>query len=353
MGARLGTEYLYSDRTTTYLNYGLENERTDNGVRANKGNTIGGVRSHHSDTVTVFGEEKYFHGDVPTGLTHAAGVQYAPNDRWNFSTNVDRGSLKDNRTGANMDRSGFGIDMGCGFNAVKLASALEFRRDTMQSPTDLTNSTRTSFLTKNSAKYQIDPSWRLVSKLNYFESKSSLGAMYDGTFTEAVVGFGLRPVTHDRLNMLAKYTYLYNLPSAGQSTVPNTAAAFIQKSHIFSIDAIYDVSKNWSIGGKYARKTGQVSQDRVNPTFFDSTANLYIARIDWHVIHKWDLTLEGRLLSLPEAQDKRGGALVVLYRHMSDHIKLGAGWNFTNFSDDLTNLSYTHQGFFINLIGKL
>ncbi len=189
LGARLGTEYLYSDRTTTYLNYALENERSDNGVRANKGNTIGGVRSHYSDTITVFGEEKYSHGDVPTGLTHAAGVQYAPTDRWNFSTNIDRGALKNNRTGANMERSGFGFGMGYGFNAIKLASVFELRRDTLQSPTDLSNSTRSSFLTKNSLKYQINPNWRLISKLNYFESKSSQGAMYDGTFTEAVLGY--------------------------------------------------------------------------------------------------------------------------------------------------------------------
>jgi flagellar motor protein MotB len=353
LGARVGTEYLYSDRTTTYLNYGLENERSDNGVRANKGNMIGGLRSHYSDTITVFGEEKYSHGDVPTGLTHAAGVQYAPNDRWNFSTNLDRGSLKDNRTGANMDRSGFGVGMGYGFNAVKLASVFELRRDATQSPTDLSTSTRTSFLTKNSLKYQINPSWRFISKFNYFESKSSQGQMYDGTFTEAVLGYGFRPVTNDRLNMLAKYTYFYNLPAMGQSTVPNTAAAFIQKSHILSLDAIYDLNKWWSIGGKYGYKRSEVSQDRVNPTFFDSNAYLYIVRADWHVMRKWDLTIEGRLLVLPQAKDRRSGALAGLYRHLSDHIKLGAGYNFTDFSDDLTNLSYTHHGFFINLIGKM
>ena len=46
------------------------------------------------------------------------------------------------------------------------------------------------------------------------------------------------------------------------------------------------------------------------------------------------------------------GALVALYRHLSDHIKLGAGFNFTDFSDDLTNLSYTHRGVFINVVAK-
>jgi hypothetical protein len=149
-----------------------------------------------------------------------------------------------------------------------------------------------------------------------------------------------------------KYTYFYNLPSAGQELVPNTAASYIQKSHIVSVDAIYDLTSRWSVGGKLARRMGQVSQDRVDPVFFDSTASLYIARVDWRVMHLWDLALEGRVLSVDQAQDSRRGALVALYREMTSHIKLGVGWNFTDFSDDLTNLSYTHRGAFVNLVAK-
>ncbi len=352
-GARLGSEYLYSDRTTLYTAYALENERSDNGMRANRGNMIAGAKSHYSDTVSVFAEEKYTHGDVPTGLMHSTGVNYAPNDRWNFSTHVDSGSLRDNRTGAIMDRSGLGMAVGYGFEAVKVASLFEYRHDQVQSPVDLSYSNRTSFLTKNSLKYQLNTDWRLIGKLNYSQSKSSLGAFYDGTFTEAVMGYGYRPVAHDRLNLLFKYTYFYNMPSAGQTTVANTAVAFIQKSHILSVDAIYDLTPRWSVGGKYAHKAGQVSEDRVNPVFFESTADLYIARVDWHVIRKWDLTLEARALSLPQAGDVRSGALTAVYYHLSNNVKLGVGFNFTDFSDDLTNLSYTHRGLFINLVGKI
>ena len=352
-GAKLGTEYLYSDKTTAYMSYALENERSDNGVKANKGNMTSGVKSHYSDTTSVYVEEKYSHGDVPTGLTHSTGVDYAPNDRWNFAAHVDNGSLRDNLTAAKLERTGLGGSVGYGFDTVKVASALEYRRDQTQSPLDLSFSERTSWLTKNSLKYQVNPDWRFIGKLNYSQSKSSLGEFYDGTYTEAVAGYGYRPVLNDRLNMLMKYTYFYNLPSSGQVTIANTAAAFIQKSHIFSVDAIYDLSNSWSLGGKYAYKLGQVSQDRVNPVFFDSRASLYVARLDWHFVHQWDMTLEGRLLSLPDAQDNLSGVLVGIYRHINNYIKLGAGYNFTSFSDDLTDLSYTHQGLFINLIGKL
>ena len=252
--ARLGTEYLYSDKTTAYVNYALENERTDNGVKANKGTMATGVKSNYSDTTSVYVEEKYTHGDVPTGLTHSTGVKYAPDDRWNFGANMDEGTLRDNNTGAKMEHMALGVSMGYGFEAVKIATSIEYRRDNIQSPIDLSVSERTSWLTKNSLKYQINPDWRFIGKLNYSQSVSSLGTSYNGSYTEAVAGYGYRPVANDRLNVLVKYTYFYNMPSAGQMTVANTAAAYIQKDHIFSVDTLYDLTQTWTIGGKVAHK---------------------------------------------------------------------------------------------------
>jgi len=135
--------------------------------------------------------------------------------------------------------------------------------------------------------------------------------------------------------------------------LPNTAVEFIQKSHIVSIDALYDLSQRWSVGGKFAYRLGQVSQQRVDPVFFDSRASLYVLRADWHVVYQWDLLMEARLLDLPDAEDRRSGALIGVYRHLGNHLKLGVGYNFTDFSDDLTNLSFTSQGLFINLVGKI
>jgi len=79
---------------------------------------------------------------------------------------------------------------------------------------------------------------------------------------------------------------------------------------------------------------------------------LYILRADWHVVRKWDVMVEGRMLKLPQAGDRRSGFLTGIYRHIGDHLKLGAGYNFTDFSDDLTDLSYDSKGVFINVIGK-
>ena len=350
---RLGTEYLYSDRTNLYLNYALENERTDNGLRARKGNLASGFRTRYSDSASIYLEERYTHGDVPTGLLHSTGVDLAPTDRLNLGANLDFGTLQDNQTGAELKRTAAGVSIGYGFDKLKIASALEYRVDDTEDPATGDTSKRTTWLVKNSLKYQLSADWRLIGKFNYAHSNDSRGEAYDGDFTEAVIGYAYRPIHHDRLNALIKYTFFYNLPAAEQSVGLDAASSVIQRSHIGAVDVMYDLTQRWTVGGKYAYRHGEVSQNRVDREFFTSRAHLYVVRADWHFLHRWDAVVEARLLDLPDASDQRGGTLLGLYRHMGNHIKVGVGYNFSDFSDDLTDLDYKHQGLFINLIGKM
>ncbi len=350
-----------SDRTNVYSAYTFENARSDNGVSARRGNWNNGIRSRYTDTTSVYAEERYTHGDVPTGLTHAFGVDYTPDERWNFGGNLEMGVLEDKKTGAETDRKALGLNAGYNFGAVVYSAALEYRLDSTESPTTLT-SDRTTWLMKNNLTYQVDSDWRFLGKANFSESTSTLGELYSGNFTEIVLGYGYRPIDNDRLNTLMKYTYFYNVPFGdlsatdpvtGQVVGASNPVDFIQKSHILSFDAIYDLTQRWSIGGKYAYRLGQLAQDRLNPEFFDSRASLYVLRADWHFTHRWDALIEGRLLDVPDAQDQRAGTLLGLYRHVGENLKIGVGYNFTDFSDDLTDLSYDSQGVFVNFVGKI
>ncbi|NOR65852.1 MAG: flagellar motor protein MotB, partial [Woeseiaceae bacterium] len=203
LGGKIGTEYLYSDRTTLYSNYTFENERTDNGLRARRGKMASGFRTRYSDSASVYLEEIYTHGDVSTGLMHSTGVELAATDRLNFSVNVDYGILKDRQTDAELKKKALGLSAGYGFDNLKISSALEYRVDDTEQP-DASFSKRTTWLLKNSLKYQLSPDWRLIGKFDYAHSESSLGQDFDSDYTEAVVGYAYRPVEHDRLNALLK-----------------------------------------------------------------------------------------------------------------------------------------------------
>src|SRR5437660_7865478 len=111
---KLGTNFLYSDRTNLYMNYALENERTDNGMRARRGNLISGMKRRLSDSSSVYLEERYQNGGSLTGLTRATGINLVAKERRNFGGSTELGTLRDTLTGAKTKREAHGIRAGYG-----------------------------------------------------------------------------------------------------------------------------------------------------------------------------------------------------------------------------------------------
>jgi hypothetical protein len=87
--------------------------------------------------------------------------------------------------------------------------------------------------------------------------------------------------------------------------------------------------------------------------FFDNAADLYVVRTDFRFKEDWEGLIEVRLLEMPDLSDQRSGALIVVSRHLNSRFKVGLGYNFTDFSDDLTDLSFDHRGTFVSLTGAL
>jgi flagellar motor protein MotB len=354
-GGELGTNYLHSDRTSMYLNYALENERSDNGqvgYQGQQGNLVSGIKTRFSDSTSVFVEERYQHAKTMTSLTHGTGISLAPTQNLNLGLTMDIGTLQNRETAAETKRRAGGVQLGYGFEKLKLFSGIEYRLDESEQP-DLSVTERTTWLFRNNFKWQATESSRLLGKLNLSNSESSEGNFYDGGFAEAILGYAFRPVKHDRLNTLVKYTYFFNMPTTDQVTLNNTAAEYVQKSHIAAIDVNYDLTQSLTLGGKYAYRLGELSLDRENEQFFDNSVALYVVRLDWQFLKNWETLVEGRLLDMPDLNENRSGALLTLSRYVGDHLKVGLGYNFADFSDDLTDMSYDHKGFFLNLTGAM
>lgn len=75
---------------------------------------------------------------------------------------------------------------------------------------------------------------------------------------------------------------------------------------------------------------------------FDSQAVWGMVRLDLHMIRKFDFVGELRVLSTTEARDLRSGFLTAIYYHLDKYIKVGIGYNFTDFSNNL-NRSFLLQ----------
>ena len=344
-GGSLIGDYRVNDRSNVYLGYSMETERPDSNIRGRYDTAVAGTKYRVSDQMSLYGETKSTYGSGPESLVNAFGLDLAPNDRWTYGIKGEWGVISDPDAG-DLQRQAVGLSLGYKKDQIKYAGNVEFRHE------DGTNSERDVWLVRNSLSYQIDQDWRWFNKVNFSISQNSRGAFYDGDFVEAVSGGAYRPVKNDRWNALFKYTYFQDTPTAGQLTPANVVADYSQRSHVLNTDAIYDLYKFLSIGGKVGYRYSLLKPNKTSGDWFTSHAALGVLRADLHIIRKWDFVGEARTLWVSEAKDQKGGFLAAVYYHVDKNIKLGVGYNFTDFSDELTDLSYRSNGWFLNMIAK-
>jgi len=343
-GGQLTGDYRIDDRSNVYLAHSIVTERDDSTYQGRFNNTVVGSRIKLSDQVSVYDEARDGHGAGPDSATNAFGVDLAPNDRWNYGVKWETGTISDPLAG-DLSRHAVSVSAGYKEKAIRFASTLELRHE------NGTAGERDTWLSRNAGSYQVSPDWRVMAKTNFSFSSASQGNFYDGNFVDASLGGAFRPVTNDRWNTLLQYRYYYTLPSPGQVGLTDNVLDYAERSHVISLDSIYDLVSWLSLGGKYAQRYGELQDTRVGGPWLSSRADLIILRGDLHIVRQWDVMIEGRQLTVFEAQDRRSGLLVALYRHMSKNVKLGVGYNCTDYSDDLTDLSYRSRGPFVNVMG--
>ncbi|MEL6665971.1 MAG: TonB-dependent receptor [Pseudomonadota bacterium] len=348
-GALAGVTWQRSDGEEYYLNYTLDADRTEPGVdgtsflpNTQNSLTLGGKRRFTS-TLSVYGEERATFGDR-AGLTHAYGLDYTWNDHWTFGASFEIGDVEEFTQ--TLEREAYTVTAGYADDAISAGAALEWRSD------EDATAKRDTWLFRSNLGVKVSPDWTAILKYNIAESDFTGGAFFDGDFTELQVAGAYRPTENDRLNALFRYTYFEELPSAEQISNSAQSGLPAQKSNIFSADANYRVTNWLTLGGKIGHRDGEVSLSRTEDDFVENSATLLVGRADVHFVKKWDALIELRSLEVDAAQDKKTGALAAIYRHVGNNAKVGLGYNFTDFSDDLTDLSFNDNGLFLNVVAK-
>ncbi|WP_274626753.1 TonB-dependent receptor [Arvimicrobium flavum] len=350
-----------------YVGYRLDPDRANSLDRnydlvgTDRGAIVGGVKRKLGETASAYVENSYDMFGRRTSLTQTYGVVYTPDAVWTVDMGLEAGRVRDTTvdSATGLERPDFdrtAASLAVGYNDEEKGVTARVRGEARFDESDDDSQDAQSYLIAAGLAWKTSEDWRLIANVDAVLSEAASGAFHDGDYVEASLGYAYRPVDNDRLNALFKYTWLYDLPGPDQVDVNGSTYGPKQRSHILSADLVYDLVPWLSVGGKYGFRYGEVQQRLTDSETFSgwetSSAHLGVIRADFHVVKQWDLLIEGRVLHMPEVKTTDWGALAAVYRHVGENFKVGVGYNFGVFSDDLRDLTLDDRGVFLNVVGK-
>ena len=333
--SQIGASYALADGHNVYGTYAIDPDRTEGA----KNTLTLGQRRDFGNRLAIFTEEQFGRGDQLASAAHVVGLDVAGANDWVISSSLQFSDVT--QADQTVDRLATSVGATLHRQRLDLSTRFELRHD------DGPSLESRQYLTSNAVKWQASAAHRSQAKLNLSWTDDRLSGGTLARFAEFDVGHAFRPTHTDRWNVLGRYSFLYDLSSAGQGV-----ARPDQKSHIVAVETIHALSHRWELGGKIAVKRGDLRTERDGGTWIENGRRLITARARYHVIANWDALAEYRHLSSVGGEDARRGMLLGVYRHLADQFKVGVGYNFTDFDDDLKNEQYRSNGWFVDIIWK-
>ncbi|TVS14728.1 MAG: hypothetical protein EA417_14665 [Gammaproteobacteria bacterium] len=341
----------YRPNATSSYRLGLREDRTltnDLSSASRRGLTFGADRKVNDawavSTETVM-------GGVPAqrSLVSTYGVSYTPTEQHRYDMGILTGSTREaDGTLVNRDGVSFGLQRSAG-EALHYRLRAEYRLDRSDNPARFTR--RESWLLSGNLTYKTSDDWRLIGALDVVVSDGDGAGLRDGRFVEGRIGFAYRPVANDRLNALFSYTFLDDQPGPDQVNFDGSLSGPRQRSHILNAAMSYDLDERWTLGLKYGFRYREQT-DRNTGITTRSTGHLGIARLDYRIVHQWDIMGEVRAFHAPRAKTTEYGALLGVYRELNPNVRLGIGYSLSGVSDDMRRIERAKEGVFLNVIGK-
>jgi hypothetical protein len=340
--ATANAEYRLSPEHTIYGAYTVT---TDNSAydsvfnpRQQGGWTLG-QRWRLTEKSNLFNESQYLKDpNAGNGLANTFGMDFYPALGWNVGFTLQQGEL--DGINGEVQRRAVSVSAGRTAPSTTWASKLEWRRDSGAEQ-------RTQWVSTNRAQHKLNESWRVSAKFNYANTKDKLNAAAGAKYVEGGLGFAWRPFGEARYALLGRYTYLYDLATLGQVG----GAQYDQRSQVVSLEGVYKHDHQWEFAAKAARREGEARFGRGTGAWFDSATTYLGAQARYELPWQWHALAEYRTLFVKDGGTRQGW-LVGVDRDIGKHLRVGVGYNFTDFSDDLTRFGYTYRGFFINLVGS-
>ncbi|MCF7221630.1 TonB-dependent receptor [Marilutibacter chinensis] len=322
--------YTYSTDNTQY--HSLFNPNQQNGWTF-------GQRWRLSNQVNLFNESQYIRTRNESGLAHTYGMDFYPAVGWNLGFTLSDGELT-NSAGGQVDRQAVSLTGGRNSPDTDWQSKLEWRRDSGVER-------RTQWVSTHRLSHKLNESWRIAARFNYADTDDELNPSAGAKFIEGNFGFAYRPWNSSRWGLFGRYTYLYDLATLGQVG----GADYDQKSQVLAFEGVYRLDHHWELAAKLARREGEVRFGRGTGAWFDSATTFAAGQVRYELHERWHALAEYRWLDVKDG-GTRQGFLVGVDRDIGRNFRIGAGYNFTDFSDDLTDFDYDHRGWFVNFVGS-
>ncbi len=328
----LGAGYMLNQDSEIYTNY--EREFGDDFSTE----TTFGTNTEVSDKTNITAEHRIFDSEDENKQSNIIGLDYLASNNLTLSFDYTRSD-------------------------VEKDDSEDFKRDIVGGAI---NYTKDNFRSSNRIEYRVDDkseefeqlvlksntSWKYNEEFNYLSEIEYSKEQEDGEdrFFEGTIGMAYRPIDNTKLNYLFKYTYLDQKNYLNLDTERELGDYAAEKSQILALDLIYDLNKKWKLTEKIAYNNSEVKLNSFSESWARSETYLWANKVDYALREDLNFFVEYRILENKLAADRRDGFLVGAYKDFDKNIKVGIGYNFTDFNDDLTNLSYEAEGWFINLI---
>ena len=353
--SEFSTRYALSEGKELYGSYSINPDRTD-GAR----NLLTlGQRRQFGNHLRLFSESQFGKDDRAASTAHTFGVELDRLEHWTIATSVQAGNVQ---SGAQTFKR-LAASAGASFSSENTRFSTRFEyRDDSGAGVDTQQ-----YLTSNAYMRRFGRHSRIVGKLNLSIADRQDDPLDSGRFVELDLAYAYRPAAHDTLNLLTKYSFLYDVATEGQSESLGD-----ERAHLVSLEGLYSPLlsslNRFMIGAKLAYKKGESRLTKGTGNWLDMDLRMAVARVGYEIPWNrsrleekpwWrdlEFVAEHRWLRDRRNKESRSGALVGVYKQfVANHkrfdsaYRIGLGYNFSGFDDDLRDVGYRSHGWFLDM----
>lgn len=334
--AQATINYDINDEHSTYVTLVQDDYEDSN-------NIIIGQRANLTTNLDGYLENKFVDENNGKGRIDSTGLDYDVNQDIRAGIGYQQGYI-DYRDEADVKRTGYTAYIDFDRDNYQLGTKFEYRVDKGEEEIE-------QYVTTNHYTHHLTDEYTLYAKVNYSRTKNKTTKQLVAKFIESYIGLAYRPVYNDRLNFLSRYTYLVDFDSLDRDISYTD-----EESHIIETEGIYSLNARIDLGAKFAYKHKFEQFKRESGELIPAESDIYLTGFSasYSVMKDWDVTGEYHWKQDDSLDNLEQGALVSVNKQLSDNFKVGIGYNFSSFEDDLVHEDdYDAQGVFINLIGKI